>query len=153
MSDEHAGAAGSLPDGEATGDLLPGDLLEVTTRRLPRAIVVDVRGEVDAYTRDRLAAAVQAALHESTPIVVIDLSQVGFLGSPGLAVLVDAHTAAHAAGRLLRVVVAHRRPVIRPLTVTGLAGYLTLFHGLADALTAGPDALGDPIGTDPTDRA
>jgi hypothetical protein len=36
------------------------------------------------------------------------------------------------------------------MTVTGLTGYLTLFHGLDDALTAGPDAPGDPIGADST---
>jgi hypothetical protein len=70
-------------------------------------------------------------------------------GSSGLAVLVAAETVAGGTGRLLRVVVDDRRPVIHPMMVTGLTGYLTLFHDLDDALAAGPDAPGDPIGADP----
>jgi anti-sigma B factor antagonist len=142
VSDQHAGAAGWLSDGQKR--------LEVMTSKLPAAVVVGVRGEVDAFTSGEFRAEVDAALHADTPMVVIDLNEVRLFGSSGLAVLVAAETVARGTGRLLRVVVDDRRPVIRPMAVTGLTGYLTLFHGLDDALAAGPDALGDQIGADPT---
>ena len=148
MADEATAAADPRPGGES-GSERAEELLEVTTGRPPGALVIGVRGEVDAVTHDRLAVAVQAALDDDTPTVVIDLSEVSFFGSPGIAVLIDAETAARTSGQLLRVVVDHRRPVIRPLTVMGLTGYLTLFHRLDDALTAPPDAPGDSIGADP----
>jgi len=149
MADEATTAADPRPGGKS-GSERAEELLEVTTGRPPGALVIGVRGEVDAFTHDRLAAAVQAALDDDTPTVVIDLSEVSFFGSPGIAVLIDAETAARTGGRLLRVVVDHRRPVIRPLTIMGLTGHLTLFHRLDDALTAPPDAPGDPIRADPT---
>jgi anti-sigma B factor antagonist len=145
VSDQRAGGAGWLSDGEATGQ----KRLEVITSKLPAAVVVGVRGEVDAFTSGQLAAAVDAGLNEDTPMVVIDLNEVRLFGSSGLAVLVAAETVARGTGRLLRVVVDDRRPVIHPMMVTGLTGYLTLFHDLDDALAAGPDAPGDPIGADP----
>ena len=149
MADEATAAADPRPGGES-GSERAEELLEVTTGRLPGAVVIGVRGEVDAFTYDRLAAAVQAALDDDTRTVVIDLSEVSFFGSPGIAVLIDAETAARTSGQLLRVVVDHRRPVIRPLTIMGLTGHLTLFHWLDDALTAPPDAPGDSIGADPS---
>ena len=149
MADEATAAADPRPGGES-GSERAEQLLEVTTGRLPGAVVIGVRGEVDAFTRDRLAVAVQAALDDNTPRVVIDLSEVSFFGSPGIAVLIDAETAARTSGQLLRVVVDHRRPVIRPLTIMGLTGYLTLFHRLDDALAAPPDAPGDSIDADPS---
>ena len=149
MADEATAAADPRPGGES-GSERAEELLAVTTGRLPAAVVIGVRGEVDAFTHDRLAAAVQAALDDDTRMVVIDLSEVSFFGSPGIAVLIDAETAARTSGQLLRVVVDHRRPVIRPLTIMGLTGYLTLFHHLDDALTAPPDAPGDAIGADPS---
>jgi anti-sigma B factor antagonist len=147
VADEATAAADPRPGGESGSERVE-ELLEVTTGRLPGAVVIGVRGEVDAFTRDRLAAAVKAALDDGSRTVVIDLSEVSFFGSPGIAVLIDAETAARASGQLLRVVVDHRRPVIRPLTVMGLTGYLTLFHRLDDALSAPPDAAGDSIGAD-----
>jgi anti-sigma B factor antagonist len=122
------------------------------TSKLPAAVVVGVRGEVDAFISGDFGAEVDAALNEDAPMVVIDLNEVTLFASPGLAVLVAAETAARGTGRLLRVVVDDRRPVIRPMAVTGLTGYLTLFHDLDEASAAGPDASGDRIGADPHRR-
>jgi len=102
VSDQHAGAAGWPSDGQKR--------LEVMTSKLPAAVVVGVRGEVDAFTSGEFRAEVDAALHADTPMVVIDLNEVRLFGSSGLAVLVAAETAARGTGRLLRVVVDDRRP-------------------------------------------
>jgi anti-sigma B factor antagonist len=73
--------------------------------------------------------------------VVIDLSEVSFLGSAGLAALVDAAVAAEARREPLRVVVDHTRPVIRPLEATGRDQVLQLYRSVEDALEPRADPL------------
>ena len=97
------------------------------------ATVVHVVGEIDTLT----APVLRAQLDEHLPVVpllVLDLSQVTFLGSAGLAVLVAAKDGADARGHTLRLVCGSRI-VVRALEATGL---LTLFD-VADGV---PEALG-----------
>ncbi len=99
------------------------------------ATVVHVVGEIDTLT----APVLRAQLDEHLPVVpllVLDLSEVTFLGSAGLAVLVSAKDAADARGHTLRLVCGSRI-VVRALEATGL---LTLFD-VADGV---PEALGSP---------
>ena len=99
------------------------------------ATVVHVVGEIDTLT----APVLRAQLDEHLPVVpllVLDLSEVTFLGSAGLAVLVAAKDAADARGNTLRLVCGSRI-VTRALEATGL---LTLFD-VADGV---PEALGSP---------
>jgi anti-sigma B factor antagonist len=101
----------------------------------PDATVVHVVGEIDTLT----APVLRAQLDEHLPVVpllVLDLSDVTFLGSAGLAVLVAAKDAADARGNTLRLVCGSRI-VTRALEATGL---LTLFD-VADGV---PEALGSP---------
>jgi len=142
-----------VDDPEPAGDCPAEALLHISTVQRPGAVVVGVRGEVDMSTAAQLADAIEWAQQQPQPAVVIDLTEVRFFGSPGTAVLVTAETNARDTGRLLRVVVDHQRPVINPLTVTGFAGYLTLFHRLDDALAAAPDTDGEHITTDDGDHA
>lgn len=69
-------------------------------------------------------------------MLIVDLTAVRFLGSPGLCALLDtAAQGAMAPGyRTLRVVVDRNRPVIRPLEVIGLDRVLALYHEVSDAL-------------------
>jgi anti-sigma B factor antagonist len=97
------------------------------------ATVVHVVGEIDTLT----APVLRAQLDEHlliVPLLVLDLSDVTFLGSAGLAVLVAAKDAADARGNKLRLVCGSRI-VTRALEATGL---LTLFD-VADGV---PEALG-----------
>jgi anti-sigma B factor antagonist len=97
------------------------------------ATVVHVVGEIDTLT----APVLRAQLDEHLPVVpllVLDLSEVTFLGSAGLAVLVAAKDATDARGNTLRLVCGSRI-VTRALEATGL---LTLFD-VADGV---PEALG-----------
>jgi anti-sigma B factor antagonist len=101
-----------------------------------QALVVTVAGEIDVLTVPRLRAAVAAGfdqLHEGE-VLVIDLTDVTFLGSPGLAALVDVTQAARQRREPLRIVVDHTRPVIRPIELTGLDDLLALFTTVEDAL-------------------
>ena len=88
------------------------------------ATVVHVVGEIDTLT----APVLRAQLDEHIPAVsllVLDLSDVTFLGSAGLAVLVETQKAANARDIALQLI-ATTRPVTRPLEVTGLLAMFTI---------------------------
>jgi anti-sigma B factor antagonist len=93
--------------------------------------VVSVSGEVDLATSPELRDALNAALEASTQ-VVIDLSQVSFLDSTGLGVLVQAHQRAEAEGASLRLVVTESS-VRRVIDVTGLSRVFSLHDSLGAA--------------------
>ena len=99
------------------------------------ASVVQVVCEIDTLTAPVLRAQLDEHL-PTVPLLVLDLSEVTFLGSAGLAVLVAAKDAADARGHTLRLVCGSRI-VVRALEATGL---LTLFD-VADGV---PEALGSP---------
>lgn len=104
------------------------------------AVVLGVRGDVDGFTAPRLRTALAAAFDrlDGRPLIV-DLTDVTFLGSPGLRVLRDsAEEAVHHHGLLpLRIVVDETRPVIRPIEIVGLDEVLALFHNVDHALAGG----------------
>ncbi|WP_170211982.1 STAS domain-containing protein [Saccharothrix australiensis] len=87
-------------------------------------LVVSVAGEVDMDTAPRARAALQ---HPAA--VVLDLDEVTFFGSAGIQLLVDAHAMVEDLA-----VVATRRPVLRPLEVTGLTEHLALCPSVDAAL-------------------
>ncbi|MDQ3885883.1 MAG: STAS domain-containing protein [Actinomycetota bacterium] len=99
-----------------------------------RVIVVRVRGEVDMVTTPRLHSCLQEQLAMTPRRLVVDLSEVSFLGSSGLAVLVECLDEARMRGTDLRLV-ANSREVLRPLTATGLTD---LFPTYPDVKSAHP---------------
>ncbi|MFE9751376.1 STAS domain-containing protein [Saccharothrix saharensis] len=96
--------------------------------------VVSVSGEVDMLTAPQLRASALQHLDAGSTLV-LDLSGVSFLGSAGLAVLVEASQQAkrHDAG--FRVV-AVERAVTRPLAATGLGEVFSVFESVQQALEA-----------------
>lgn len=86
----------------------------------PRAGValLTVAGEVDTVTAPHLGLALDRLLDERADVLVADLTDVTFLASSGLAVLIQAAHRADGTGRRLRLV-ASGRQVRRPLEITG----------------------------------
>lgn len=107
-------------------------------------LVVHVSGEVEAMTVPRLAQAVTDALDESLGHarrgdprpVVVDLTDVTFLDSAGLAALLHATERGEELGEPLRLVVDQNRPVVRPIQITGLGHRLALYESVQDAIPA-----------------
>ncbi len=92
--------------------------------------IVTVRGDVDATTAPDLRACLLAALDRpGVSDVEVDLSDVTFLDSAGLTVLVVAHQAAGRAGRTVRIRCGTSRAVTRPLALTGLTTVLAVVDG------------------------
>jgi len=108
--------------GEASADA-PADELLVETVRAADQITVTVRGEVDAHTADRLRDELDGLAGE--PHVRLDLSDVGFMDSSGLRVLIASQRRLGEAGGQFEVVAASR-PLIRLFEIAGVAEHLGL---------------------------
>lgn len=113
----------------------PGEqLISVSTHSVGGTRVVAVAGEVDMGTTPRLRSALQQELGSTASMLVVDLSEVQFLGSSGLAVLVETKDAAGERGIPLRLV-GSSREVLRPLEATGLTELFAIYPDRAAALT------------------
>jgi len=95
--------------------------------------VVSLRGEIDAQTAPRLGSRLFGLADEGKHGVVVDLSDVTFMDSTAIGVLLNARahfTARHA--QLVLVCPTDR--VLRPFEVTGLVGHLTICNSREQAL-------------------
>lgn len=136
-----AGPAGDehTPDGGDVTARAPSREQLLTIRSADRhdAVIVEVEGDVDGLTAHRLRVALGAAFARlDGRLLIIDLTAVRFLGSPGLRTLFDSAAEAvhHPGHQPLRVVVDNTRPVIRPIEIVGLDAVLALYGTTSDAL-------------------
>lgn len=108
-----------------------------TARPATGQVVIQVGGEVDMLTSPQLRLAVldQFEPDSGVELVVLDLDGVTFLGTSGLAVLIEVREAAHTAGVELRLACTARR-VLRPLTIAGLIPLFDIHDTVERALAA-----------------
>lgn len=97
--------------------------------------LVELSGEVDLYTAPRFKDDLVALIDAGVAAIVVDLSQVTFIDSTALGVIIGAVKRLHEHdGRL--AIVAGSRPVVRILDITGLNKVLTVFDTREAALAA-----------------
>lgn len=96
-------------------------LLSVVVQQLDHTIsVVHIAGEVDMGTGPLLQDHLHKVLATRPERLVIDLSQVSFMGLAGLSVLISARDTAGEQGTALQLRGTHRRAVAVPLLITGV---------------------------------
>jgi anti-sigma B factor antagonist len=95
--------------------------------------LVSVSGELDLYTAERLRARIDEAGAVGADTILVDLSEVSFIDSTGLAVLVQETKRLEGRGHCL-VVVTNDPRTRRVFEVTGLNQVLRTFATLQDAL-------------------
>jgi anti-sigma B factor antagonist len=100
-----------------------------------RVAVLSVVGDVDALTAPDLAEAIFAAQAEKPNAVIVDFSDVEFLASAGMTVLVNAHQELTPEARFL--VVAEGPGTSRPIKLMGLDTLFAVHPTLDAALGAG----------------
>ena len=101
-----------------------------------RTVVVSASGVVDMLTSPHLEASLTTSRKRNPAAIIVDLSEVEFLASAGMGVLVAARE--QAASDIRFGVVASGPATSRPLTLIGLADIIGLYPTLAEAR----DALG-----------
>jgi anti-sigma B factor antagonist len=128
MSGDIPADHGTTDDSDEIGEVVRFDVVSHGSD----ARVVHVVGEIDTLTapvlRTRLDEQVAAV-----PLLVLDLTDVTFLGSAGLAVLVAAKDEADRRRHTLRLVPGSRI-VTRALEATGLLGIFDIADGVPQAL-------------------
>jgi anti-anti-sigma factor len=122
----------------STEQLAPGDV-RLECELVGPVSVVRVGGDLDLNT----APSLTAYLDQRTPgPVVIDLCNVVFLGSAGLAALVQSQERASATGQRWALV-ATGSVVLRPLEATGLLTILNPYPSVDEAISAFPASVDD----------
>ncbi|MEC3980927.1 STAS domain-containing protein [Amycolatopsis sp. H20-H5] len=104
--------------------------LAVRTRRDDDAVIVSLTGDIDLATAPELRKAAEEALRDRPRLLVLDLADVEFLASAGLAVLLAIQAQAEGVVR----VVAASRATLRPIELTGLDRQLAMFDSVEAAL-------------------
>ena len=100
--------------------------------------VVTVGGDLDALTAPAFMDCVRGQVTAGATSLVVDLEKVEFLGSAGLAALVESSRmlADSVPGAKLRLSGAEHRSVRRPLELVGLLSEFDVHPTVADALRA-----------------
>lgn len=112
------------------------DRISVTTSEDGAGVViVAVVGDIDLLTNEEFAQQLKRQLTGKHRVVVLDLSNVQFLGSAALSVLASSAAEAAAANVDLRLV-ANERVVLRPLEIAGVNQTLAVFDSVDAAVTS-----------------
>lgn len=111
------------------------EILTISIQQFSDVHVVTVVGEIDLSTAPQLDMATTAAINEAVGVpVVLDLTDVTFLSSNGIAVLLQTRQRCAESGIELRIVVPVLGATRRSLTVTGLLDELANYSTLSAAL-------------------
>lgn len=118
-----AAGAPSEPDPSSTTASL--DQLTVVVDRLAQPPTIALAGELDPHTAPLLQLEIDRVLEDEGTDLVLDLSQLGFVDSSGLRVLIAAqHQLAEQGGTL--VLRTPSETVRRLLEITGLVDHVTI---------------------------
>ena len=98
--------------------------MEVTTEQFKRVSIVKARGRIDSSTAPELAEAFTALTRDGRFKIVLDMSEVDFISSVGLRVLLDAQRTCRRLNRGEVVLAASAKQILKTLD---LAGFNTLF--------------------------
>jgi len=111
-----------------------GSTCVVSERSVDEVVVVAASGVIDMLTAPQFGEALRAALEKKPEQLVVDLTEVEFLASAGMGVLVAAHEEAGSATRLC--VVAEGPATSRPLKLVGIADIVPLFATVDEAVAS-----------------
>lgn len=109
--------------------------MQVEVRTVGERTVVQLAGDVDVATTDRLREQVALLISEGRSDLVVDLTDVTFLDSTGLGLLVGTLKRVRLAGGDLALVVPTEAQ-LKVFRLTGLDQVLTIHDSLGSALRA-----------------
>ncbi|WP_338079675.1 STAS domain-containing protein [Antrihabitans stalactiti] len=132
---------GNSSNDRAARQRIPADDLTTSTIVIDETTILAVAGILDLLTAAAFQDAVDSALDTRPAALIIDMSDVEFLASAGMAVLVNA---SRRATDIPFAVVANGRATSRPIQLTGLDTVFELCGSREDALRICKDRLANP---------
>ncbi|MFW0149442.1 STAS domain-containing protein [Mycobacterium sp. smrl_JER01] len=109
----------------------------VTPRRNGEVLVLHVCGDLDVLTAPTLETHLDVALADSPDVLIVDITDVGFLSSAGISVLVGTHALTQRANISLRVV-AEGPATSRPIRMMSIDSIIDLYPTVAEAVRGRP---------------
>jgi anti-sigma B factor antagonist len=106
-------------------------MMQIATTPGSDRYLITVSGEVDLATSPELDIAIIAAIDSGTPSVVIDLTDVSFMDSSGLGVIVRALKRCREAENDLDLVITNER-VLKVFGITGLDQVIPIHASIQD---------------------
>jgi len=125
--DEQATATNSMTTTANTGCV-------ISEEWFGRTVVLGASGVIDMLTSPQLEVSIATSLKKNPTAIIVDLTDVEFLASAGMGVLVAARD--QAAPEIGFGVVASGPATSRPLKLVGLAEIVGLYSTLDEALAA-----------------
>jgi anti-sigma B factor antagonist len=111
----------------------------IEDRRIGKAHVVAVSGEVDLFTAPEFKQRVTAPIGAGIDHVVVDLTRTTFIDSSSLGVLIGAHRRLQQRGGRL-VVACDGEAILKTFRITGLDGVFTIVNSVDAALSEDVEA-------------
>jgi anti-anti-sigma factor len=111
------------------------DLARVEGERQGTVCLVRVHGEIDLSNAQEVSSAIGSAMGQEARWLVVDLSDITYLDSSGVALLLRLAERLQTRRRQLHLVVPRRSPVRRVLVFTGLPRVIPVEERLEDALS------------------
>jgi anti-anti-sigma factor len=102
----------------------------IETEERGSSFVLHLRGEIDISNARELFAAIEAAVPNGTAPIVVDLSEITYLDSAGVKLLVQLADRLRIRRRQLRLVVPEHSPIRAVLELTGLLQLIPWDHRL-----------------------
>jgi anti-anti-sigma factor len=109
------------------------ETVEIQSERRQQAMVISLAGSFDALTAPQAERTIAARLEKGQQQVVVDLSQVDFMSSSGVRVLLIALKQSREVGSKLRLAAA-QPGVQRTLEISGLVRVLKTYPTVEGAL-------------------
>ena len=108
-------------------------LLDMRSLSIDEVTVLTVHGEIDALTAPLLAEAITNGLSGPSTALIVDVSELDFLASAGMTVLLHGNRDAARASKRFGVV-AEGPVTARPMKLLGLDTELSIFDSLDAAI-------------------
>ena len=112
----------------------------------PDVLVVKIQGDLDLEIASAMTDHLRVLAAHSVPHLVLDLTDVQFMGARGLQMILAVRNERRAPDRLHLVGVADNRPVRRVLEITGIRAEFADYTDLAELLSALDDGRRIPLG-------
>ncbi len=111
--------------------------LNITSRPVGQAHIIDLKGEIDVYTAPQFRQEVLSLLDQGSRYIVVNLSSVDYLDSTGLGVLIGGLKRLKEQGGSL-ILICPNAKITRIFEITGLDKIFAMFLTEGEALDALP---------------
>ena len=119
---------------------MPARTLEAQVRHQPRVAIVDLHGEINAFAEEVLNTAYSDAESRGAEAILLNFSDVDYINSTGIALIVSLLARARKAKRKL-LACGLSQHYVEIFQITRLVDFMSVFPDEASALSESPKSI------------